>query len=48
MIAKVSWKVAKSSSGTEPCTVVGSIPVIATWDRSPIKPAFPSPENASV
>ena len=47
-MAKVSWKVTKSSSGTEPCTVPGSMPVIATCERSPISPPLPSPEKASV
>ena len=48
MIAKLSWKVEKSSSGTEPCTAPGPIPAIPMCDRSPITPPMLVPENASV
>ena len=48
MIAKLSWKVEKSSSGTEPCTVSGPIPAMPMCDRSPITPPKLDPENANV
>ncbi len=48
MIAKVSWKVAKSTVGTCPVSEEGVIPAIPRWSRPPIRPQPPaSRPNAS-
>lgn len=55
MMANVSWNVAKSSSGTVPCVVLGPMPSMPMCSRLPRKPSpsekasvYPSTSHATV